>query len=227
MEIEGRRAFAAGQQELWDALHDPQILKVCVPGCERFETIDSGRYAGNLDLKIGTGKAQFTGTVLVADAVEPDRYQLQIEGDGGVAGAGKGLARARLIPLADYAPGYPRCQLHYSVDIGLEGNIAKLDPRLVDGAAQALAEHFFRRLDEQLRRRYPRAAPAAPIAEPSDMDSQERAGAPTMLLDRSGRTRPAMRPVPLPEARRTPMWVWGALAGVVVVAAVGAAVFLL
>jgi len=105
------------------------------------------------------------------------------------------------------------------VDAALDGNIALLDARLVDGAARALVEHFFRRFDEQLRRRYPRATPAEVVHEPADMDAQERAGAPTMLLDRSARSRPAVRPPAPPPVRGTPPWVWAALA--VVVALVG------
>ncbi len=212
MEMEGRRAFAAGQQELWDALNDIELLKACIPGCERFDATGAAEHALDLDLRIGAGSARFSGQVSVADRFEPERYQVHFEGNGGVAGMGKGVARVRLIPLADYAPGHPRCQLHYSVDTQLEGNIAKLDPRKVDAAARALTEHFFRRFDEQLRRRYPRATPAQAQVEPEDMDAQERAGAPTMLLDRAARTRPAARPQPLPSARRIPVWVWVACA---------------
>lgn len=212
MEMEGRRAFAAGQRELWSALHDPELLRACLPGCGRFEPTGPLQYAVDLELRIGAGMAHFQGSVQVADRFEPDRYQVHFSGEGGVAGSGQGVARARLIPLADYAPGHPRCQLHYSVDAQLAGNIALLDARLVDGAARALAEHFFRRFDEQLRRRYPRATPAEALAEPADMDAQERAGAPTMLLDRSARTRPQVRTVAAPAPRGTPPWVWAALA---------------
>ena len=217
MEMEGRRAFAAGQQELWDALNDADLLKACIPGCERFAEIVPGQHALDLDMRIGAGSARFSGGVAVVDSFEPERYQVHFEGNGGVAGIGKGIARARLIPLADYAPGHPRCQLHYSVDTELEGNIAKLDPRLVDGAARALTEHFFRRLDEQLRRRYPRATPAQLLAEPEGMDAQERAGAPTMLLERSARARPVARELTVLKARRIPAWMWVAASVMVVV----------
>lgn len=218
MEMEGRRAFAAGQQELWSALHDCELLRTCLPGCGRFEATGPLEYAADLELRIGAGVARFQGTLQLADRFEPERYQVHFEGDGGVAGQGQGVARARLIPLADYAPGHPRCQLHYSVDAQLAGNIALLDARLVDGAARALAEHFFRRFDEQLRRRYPRATPAEALAEPADMDAQERAGAPTMLLERSARSRTAVRPAAPAPVRGTPHWVWAALAVVVALA---------
>lgn len=220
MEMEGRRAFAAGKQELWDALNDVKLLKSCIPGCERFDQTGTGQHALDLELRIGAGMARFSGDVQVVERFEPERYQVQFEGNGGVAGIGRGVARARLIPLADYAPGHPRCQLHFSVDASLEGNIAKLDPRLVDGAAHTLTEHFFRRFDEQLRRRYPRSVPAELQAEPQDMDEQERAGAPTMLLNRSVRARPTARVQPAPKPAGTPAWVWACLAAAVVLVAI-------
>ncbi|MCB1978547.1 MAG: carbon monoxide dehydrogenase subunit G [Burkholderiaceae bacterium] len=216
MEMEARRAFAASPQELWDALNDPGVLQACIPGCDRFEAVDADRYALNLALKIGAGSPRFQAHVELADRFPPDRYQVRFRGDGGVAGLGQGLGRARLIPLADYAPGHPRCQLHYRVQLDLEGNIAKLDPRLVDGAAQGLAEHFFRRLDEQLRRRCPRAAPTELRAAPQDMDADERAGAPTMLLDRAARAPASVPKKDSVSARSFPKLGWLALAAAAV-----------
>ncbi|AVO40221.1 CoxG family protein [Simplicispira suum] len=213
MDMEARRAFAASPQEVWDALNDPDVLKACIPGCDRFEAVDTDHYALNLALKMGAGSPRFQANVQLADRFPPERYQVHFEGDGGVAGTGKGVGRARLIPLADYAPGHPRCQLHYSVDVSLDGNITKIDPRLVDGAAQGLAEHFFRRLDEQLRRRYPRAAPTELRAAPQDMDADERAGAPTMLLDRASRAPAPQRQKPVARAPLFPRLGWIALAG--------------
>ncbi len=212
MDMEARRAFAASQQEVWDALNDPDVLKACIPGCEEFEAVGTDQYALDLALKIGAGSPRFRGNVQLADRFPPERYQVRFDGDGGVAGMGKGVGRARLIPLADYAPGHPRCQLHYSVDVSLDGNIAKLDPRLVEGAAQGLAEYFFRRLDEQLRRRYPRAAPTELRAAPQDMDADERAGAPTMLLDRASRAPAPQRQKPGAKAPTFPKLGWLVLA---------------
>ncbi len=219
MEMEARRAFAASQEEVWDCLHDPEVIKSCLSGCEKFEAKEPGHHVVDWVIKLGAGSARFDGNVYLMESVSPERYRVEFDGEGGVAGSGKGTARARLIPLPDYAPGHPRCQLHYSVNATLQGNITKVDSRLVDAAAQTLAEQFFRRFDEQLKRRYPRAAPAHLNADPSDMDDQERAGAPTMLLDRSARAATPQRvQPPEPAARRMSVWVWGVVAGVVVLA---------
>lgn len=220
MEMEARRAFAASQEEVWDALHDPEVVKSCLPGCEKFVAMEPGHHAVDWVIKLGAGSARFDGNVFLMESVSPERYRVEFDGEGGVAGSGKGTARARLIALPDYAPGHPRCQLHYSVDATLQGNITKVDPRLVDAAAQGLAEQFFRRLDEQLRRRHPRAAPAELYADAAQMDDQERAGAPTMLMDRSGRApTPPQVAAPAKPASSGGPWKWAVAAGVVVIVA--------
>lgn len=217
MEMEARRAFAAAQQEVWDTLHDPDVLKACLAGCETFEMVEPGHHRVDWALKLGAGTVRFAGNVFLMESVPPERYRLDFDGDGGVAGSGKGLARARLIALPDYAQDHPRCQLHYSVSTTLEGNITKVDPRLVDGAVAALVEQFFRRFEEQLRRRYPRAAPAVLSTDPAALDDQERAGAPTMLLDRSARAEARAPVQPAAKAAGPPAWVWAVLAAVVAV----------
>lgn len=220
MEMEARRAFAAGQQEVWDTLHDPHVLKACLAGCETFDEVEPGHHQVDWLLKLGSATVRFAGNVFLMESVPPERYRVDFDGDGGVAGSGKGSARARLIALPDYAPEHPRCQLHYSLSTELAGNITKVDPRLVDGGVAALVEQFFRRFEEQLRRRYPRAAPAELSTDPAAMDDAERAGAPTMLLDRSARVSVQTPVTAEAKAASTPSWVWATVAAAVVVVSI-------
>src|SRR3546814_16411671 len=37
MEMQGSRLLSLKQELVWQALNDPAVLKVCVPGCERSE----------------------------------------------------------------------------------------------------------------------------------------------------------------------------------------------
>jgi len=34
MEMQGSRPLAITQQQAWDALNDPEVLKACIPGCD-------------------------------------------------------------------------------------------------------------------------------------------------------------------------------------------------
>lgn len=159
MDMQGSRPLAVTQQQAWEALNDPEILKICIPGCEKFELTEPDTYAVTTAIKIGPVSARFNGRVVLTDIVPPESYKLGFDAQGGVAGFGKGTSAVLLKPTEG------GCDLSYTVHSSVGGKIAQLGQRLIDGAAKSLAEDFFRRFDEELQRRYP-AAPGAVVAAP-------------------------------------------------------------
>ena len=73
----------------------------------------------------------------------PASYTLNFEGQGGVAGFGKGVAHVQLVPNG------AGCELNYQVNAQVGGKIAQLGQRLIDGAAKSLSEEFFKKFDIQ------------------------------------------------------------------------------
>ena len=158
MDMQGSRSLAVTQQQAWEALNDPEMLKTCIPGCEKFEATEPNTYAVTTAIKIGPVSARFSGRVLLSEIVPPQSYKIGFDAQGGVAGFGKGEAAVQL------APADTGCELSYTVHSTVGGKIAQLGQRLIDGAAKSLAEDFFRRFDEELQRRYPSAAAPADVA---------------------------------------------------------------
>ncbi len=164
MDMQGNRPLAVTQQQAWEALNDPEMLKACIPGCEKFELTEPNTYAVTTAIKIGPVAARFNGRVTLSDIQPPQSYKLGFDAQGGVAGFGKGEAAVQLTPAGS------GCELNYTVHSSVGGKIAQLGQRLIDGAAKSLAEDFFRRFDEALQQRYPSAAaPAAAVAEHTPM----------------------------------------------------------
>ena len=162
MDMEGSRVLHVTREQAWAALNDPEVLKACVPGCDRLEASGENQYAVGMAVKIGPVSARFAGKIALSDIVPPSGYTLAFEGQGGAAGFGKGNARVR---LADHAEG---CELGYAANATVGGKIAQMGQRLIDGVAKSMAEDFFRRFDDELRRRHPPAEgtpAAAPRAE--------------------------------------------------------------
>ena len=149
MDMQGSRQLAVTQQQAWDALNDPAVLKLCVPGCDKVEASGENRYAIGMALKIGPVSAKFTGKITLSEINPPASYKLSFEGQGGVAGFGKGSAEVTLTPNDD------GCELAYTVHASVGGKIAQLGQRLIDGAAKSMAEDFFRRFDDEMQRRHP------------------------------------------------------------------------
>jgi carbon monoxide dehydrogenase subunit G len=164
MEMQASRTLHVSQQQAWEALNDPEVLKLCIPGCEKVEASGDSQYAVAMALKIGPVSARFTGKITLSDSVPPQSYTLGFDGSGGVAGFGKGTARVRLEPLPADSIAEERCELHYNVQASVGGKIAQLGQRLIDGAAKTMAEDFFKRFDLEMQRRHPRPEQPEPLA---------------------------------------------------------------
>ena len=149
MDMQGSRELAITQQQAWDALNDPAVLKTCIPGCDKVESSGVNQYVIGMALKIGPVSAKFSGKITLSDINPPASYKLSFEGQGGPAGFGKGSAEVKLTPVTD------GCELSYTVHASVGGKIAQLGQRLIDGAAKSMAEDFFRRFDEEMQRQHP------------------------------------------------------------------------
>jgi len=175
MEMQGSRTLAVTQQQAWEGLNDPEVLRACIPGCEKVERVAPDRFDVGMAVKVGPVSARFTGKITLGDVEPPQRYTLAFDGQGGAAGFGKGTARVQLTPAA------AGCELAYSVQAQVGGRIAQVGQRLIDGVARSMAEDFFKRFEAEMQRRHAAPAPAADpepaptaAAQPSPASAQAR-----------------------------------------------------
>lgn len=173
MEMQATRLLAVTQQQAWQALNDPEVLKLCIPGCDKVEASAENEFDIGLALRIGPVSARFKGHIILSDIVPPSSYRISFEGQGGPAGFGKGQAQVQLTPVGS------ACELNYAVSASVGGKVAQLGQRLIDGVARSLAEDFFRRFDEEMQRRH--GAPSAE-APPATGAPAAQPGLPEVLL---------------------------------------------
>jgi uncharacterized protein len=163
MKMQSARFVPAPQDAVWAKLNDPQVLMACVPGCEAMDLIGENQYASKVVARIGPVAATFKSKISMTDIVPPTSYKLSFNGDGGVAGFGKGSADVSLAPHTEN--GVPGTQLSYDVQAQIGGKLAQIGSRLVDGAAAKMADDFFERFVAQFPApEVPAAAAAAPAA---------------------------------------------------------------
>jgi carbon monoxide dehydrogenase subunit G len=155
MDMQGSRSLAVTQQQAWDALNDPEVLKSCIPGCDKFERTAENQYALGVAVKVGPVAARFGGRIVLSDVKPPNSYTLSFDGQGGAAGFGKGNCNVTLAPQGT------GCGLSYTVHAQVGGKIAQVGQRLVDGVAKSMAEEFFKRFDGEMQRSHPQAYAAA------------------------------------------------------------------
>ena len=137
MEITGEQLIPKPQQQTWDAICDPAVLQVCIPGCESMEKISASEFQLLMAAKVGPVSAKFKGKITLANVDAPHTYTLIFEGQGGVAGFAKGQADVKLAPEGDAT------RLEYIAKATVGGKIAQVGSRLIDGVAKKLAENFF------------------------------------------------------------------------------------
>jgi carbon monoxide dehydrogenase subunit G len=160
MEMTSTRNVPAPVATVWTALNDPAVLKGCIPGCDAIEADGENAYRIAVAARIGPVAAKFTGRMQLADIDPPKGYTLSFEGQGGAAGFAKGNAKVSLAPAENGAA----TTLSYTVNAQVGGKIAQLGSRLVDGAAQKLADDFFARFSDAVAAKAG-LAPVAPAPE--------------------------------------------------------------
>lgn len=158
MELKGERLIPASAERTWAALNDPAILKACITGCEQLEPAGDNAYSSVLAVRIGPVNARFRGNLTLSDSVPPTSYTIHFEGQGGVAGFGKGSAQVTLAP-----EDAGQTRLAYSAQAQVGGKIAQVGSRLVDAAAAKVAGEFFDAFEARLRSEAAAEAPPAPV----------------------------------------------------------------
>jgi len=142
MELDGEYHIPADRMRVWRALNDPEILRRTVPGCEALEKISDTEFTARVVLKIGPVKARFQGKVTLGDLDPPNGYSITGEGQGGVAGFARGVAKVTLTEDGDGT-----C-LRYQASATVGGKLAQIGQRMIAGASRKLAGEFFSAFSE-------------------------------------------------------------------------------
>lgn len=144
MQLSDVKIIKASPEDVWAAILNPEVLKLCVPGCESMTGSVEDGFEATVKQKIGPVSATFGGVVKMSD-IDPGRaVTLTGEGKGGAAGFAKGGAKVRLVPVEGGT------ELTYEVEAAVGGKIAQLGSRLIDGFAKKMADEFFTRFQDAL-----------------------------------------------------------------------------
>jgi carbon monoxide dehydrogenase subunit G len=140
MEMNEVMSLPCSQSTAWAALNDIDILRQCIPGCTELSTLENGRLAAKLTIKVGPIKVNLSAVVSFEDVQAPNGYRLVGEGKGGPAGFAKGVVNVRLEPAQDCGT-----LVHYVALVDVGGKLAQIGSRLLDATARKYAGEFFER----------------------------------------------------------------------------------
>jgi carbon monoxide dehydrogenase subunit G len=160
MELQGERIIPASVDATWAALNDPEVLKACIAGCESVERTGPDAFQALVAVKVGPVSARFKGNLQMTNIQAPNSYTINFDGQGGVAGFGKGSADVALTPEGT------QTKLSYHAKAQVGGKMAQIGSRLIDAAAGKITEEFFSAFTAHLQAAGAGAEAAPVVAAP-------------------------------------------------------------
>lgn len=142
MDLSGEYRIPAPRERVWAMLNDADVLRACLPGCEKLEKTADNAFSARVTIKVGPVKATFNGHVTLENINAPESYTITGDGKGGVAGFASGSADVHLAEDGDVTI------LTYTAKARVGGKLAQLGSRLIDSTARKLAGQFFTKFAE-------------------------------------------------------------------------------
>ncbi len=144
MKIEGTQLIHAPPERVFHCLIDPEVLKRCIPGCERLEKTAENVYAATIRTGVGAIKGVFNGTARLEDMRPPEQCRIVVDAKG-TPGFVKGTGDLHLVEKDDGT------LVTYAGDLQLGGTIASVGQRMVQATSKMMATQFFTSLEAEAK----------------------------------------------------------------------------
>ncbi len=122
---------------------DPEVLKKCLPGCEKLDSVGPDAYRAQMKVGIAAIKGSYLGSVSIHEKVAPEKFRMVVEGKGS-----PGFLRGE--GSFELAEDGSETLLSYQGTAQVGGMIAGIGQRLVQGAARMVVRKFFEALSRHL-----------------------------------------------------------------------------
>lgn len=139
MDFGGRYRLTADRQAVWAALNDTEILKACIPGCQRIDWIADSALEIEVAVNLGVVRPTFKGDLMLSNVEPASRYTLTGQGRGGLLGRAQASADIALSEIDGDT------LLHFDATGGASGQIMKMGRALIGNSAQRIIDGFFER----------------------------------------------------------------------------------
>lgn len=143
MELSGKRTLKASPDRVWEALHNPDVLRECIPGAEEVTFLDPATIRVRLNVGIGPFKGHGGVRFQLSEPTEPTHLKLVFNRAGDHNSAQGALT-------VDLAPDAAGTVLLYAGSAVLGGPIAVLDNPVTRPLVDSTVSDFFKRLDQKI-----------------------------------------------------------------------------
>jgi carbon monoxide dehydrogenase subunit G len=154
MRFTGERELATPVAQVWEALHDGEVLRRAIPGCEELVPVGGGRFAATLAVRVGPVADVYRGSFAIEDVRAGQALVVRIEGRGRFGR----LAVDLQVSLVESSP-CGDTTLRYDAHAAVSGFVARVGTATMSVVGGHLTGVFFRDLDRSLRQRVPVPVP--------------------------------------------------------------------
>lgn len=144
MNVAGTCSLAADRDAVFAAICDPEALLEVIPGCQEIHQVGDTEYQGRLSIRLPAFIGSYATTVRLVSANPPAFGRLEGRVDGAI-GSISGAATFRLTEQGDTTV------VEYEGQGTVDGPLARLDSRFVEGIARSLINEGLARLDRRLQ----------------------------------------------------------------------------
>ena len=144
MKFSGSYELNSSKKEVWKNLNNIEVLKKSIDGCQEFLAIDNNKYNAKILIKLGPVNATFRSTIAIKNITEEESYDIEATGNAGQLGNASGKIKVFLKELNN------KTVLNYEADTRINGRIAQLGSRLIDGSVKKNTDLFFQNFSKLL-----------------------------------------------------------------------------
>jgi carbon monoxide dehydrogenase subunit G len=137
MEFAGAPEITASPRTVWARLTDPDFVARSGPGVESVERVDATHFRVTSGLGVGALKVRFHLDVELFDIVEGQRLKMRACGHA----PGSMVEVVSALHVEDAGGG--RTRLNWKATSELDGTVAKVGGRFLEGTARRLTEEFW------------------------------------------------------------------------------------
>ncbi len=152
MMFDGKREVPVSREVVWQALHDPEVLRRLVTGCESMTPVGENTFAATLAARVGPMSDTYRGTFTIDDVRDGEELRVVVRAKGR-------CGRLELV-LRVQLDGERTTTLTYVADATVGGLVSRLSGPAMRVFGNHFTGCFFRGLDNVARRRTTVLAPA-------------------------------------------------------------------
>jgi len=144
MRFEGTLEIDAPRARVWSFLTDPRQVSACAPDLQSLDVSDATHFRVTARAGVGPIRAIFAMNVEFTELREPEHASLLARGQA----PGSAVEMRNALELAEISP--LRTRMRWSSDVTVNGMIASIGARLMQGAADKTTQQIFACIKQRL-----------------------------------------------------------------------------